>query len=86
MVIRMETNTAAITAATNRNILLGIIEKGSTKNAVARNAGIPTTTFDRKISGHSDFTIRELGTIAAALDLTLGDILPVKLLTRRDAA
>jgi len=82
----MATNyTAEITSATHRNILLGIVDKDTSKNAVARKAGIPTTTFDRKLNGHGDFTLRELGYIAAALGLTLGDILPTELLTK-DAA
>lgn len=85
--IRMETNsTAIVTAATNHNILLGIVKHDTTKNAVARKAGIPMTTFDRKINGRSDFTLRELGAVAEALGLGLADILPVELLSHRDAA
>lgn len=79
----METSTAAITAATNRNILLGIVRQDTSKNAIARKAGIPMTTFDRKIKGIGDFTISELGSIAEALDATLADILPVDMLTAK---
>lgn len=86
IVFRMETTTTAIAAATNQNILLGILNHGTTKNAVARKAGIPTTTFNRKLDGHGDFTLRELGEIASVLDLTLADILPVDLLATRSAA
>jgi len=82
----METNnTAVITTATNQNILLGIVKQNTTKNAVARNSGIPATTFNRKVDGKADFTLRELGAVADALGLTLADILPVKLLAK-DAA
>jgi DNA-binding phage protein len=81
----MENNTIKISAATNRNILLGILEKGSTKNAIAVKAGIPSTTFTRKLNSDGDFTLRELGKIAEALDRQLVDILPSELLTRRAA-
>lgn len=82
----MDTTTTHVTALTNHNILLGIVKQGTTKNAVARAAGIPATTFDRKVNGKSDFTLRELGQVAEALGLTLADILPVNLLTTKAAA
>lgn len=81
----METNDGDITAATNRKILLGIVDADSSRNAVARKAGIPLTTFNRKLDGHGDFTLRELGQIAQALNRQLADILPSEL-TRRRAA
>jgi len=81
----MDTSTTQVTAVTNLNILQGIKRRDTTKNAVARKAGIPATTFDRKINGKADFTLRELGAIAEALHLTLGDILPVELLAARAA-
>lgn len=79
-------NTAVVTAATNHNILLGIVKQGTTKNALASKAGIPKTTFNRKIDGKSDFTIAELGAVAEALGLELIDILPISLLTSKVAA
>jgi hypothetical protein len=82
----MEQDVTAISAATTRNILLGILEKGSTKNAIAVKAGIPTTTFTRKLNSDGDFTLRELGKIAEALDRQLADILPSELLTSRRVA
>ena len=69
------TNTAAISAATNRNILLGILDKGTTKNATAIKAGIAPNTFYRKLNSCGDFTLRELGQIADALDLKLEDMI-----------
>ena len=78
----MENNLAAeVTSATNRNIILGIVDKNSTRNAVARKSGIPTTTFSRKLDGHGSFTILELGSIAEALDCELADILPTDLIS-----
>lgn len=82
----MGINVSAISAATSRNILLGILEKGSTKNATAVKAGIPSTTFTRKLNSSGDFTLAELGQIAEALDLQIADILPTEMLTHRDAA
>lgn len=71
----METNVSAIGAATKQNILLGILDKGTTKNATALKANIASTTFTRKLHNPADFTIRELGQIAEALDLQLEDLL-----------
>jgi len=84
----METNnTAVITKTANHNILLGIVEKSTTRNAVARKAGIPRTSFDRKLDGITDWTIPELGRVAEALDKTLWDIiLPGDLLIKKAAA
>ena len=82
----METSTTQVTTVTNQNILQEIKRRATTKNAVARKAGIPATTFDRKINGVNDFTLNELGAIAAALGITLADILPVQLLAAKVAA
>lgn len=71
----MASNVGAISAVTSRNILLGILEKGITKNATAMKAGIPSTTFARKLNNCGDFTLRELGQIADVLDLKITDML-----------
>ncbi|UUG70002.1 helix-turn-helix DNA binding domain protein [Arthrobacter phage Zucker] len=71
----MGINAAAINAATNRNIMLGILDKGTSKNATAIKAGIAPNTFYRKLNSCGDFTLRELGQIADALDLNLQDML-----------
>lgn len=70
----MESNVSAISAATRRNILLGILDKDTTKNATAIKAGIPSTTFDRKLNNCGLFTVRELAQIANVLDLKLEDM------------
>ncbi|MBT8161048.1 MULTISPECIES: helix-turn-helix domain-containing protein [Arthrobacter] len=82
----MGTNIAEIVSATNRNIALGIVEKNTNRNVLAKASGIPRTTFDRKLDGHADFTLKELGQIAQALGLHLGQILPVQLIKAPDAA
>lgn len=76
----METKATAIIAATNRNILIGIVEKKTNRNAVARKANIPPTSFNRKLDGVTDWTIPELGRVAEALDKALfGEIVPAEL-------
>jgi DNA-binding Xre family transcriptional regulator len=75
----MEPNNNAVVTATNRNILLEILSTGTSKNAVATKAGISTSSFHRKVTGKTDFTLRELGKVAEALEVKLEDII-------RDAA
>lgn len=82
----MEPNNNAVTTAINRNICLGLLETGQSKNAAATKAGIPTSTFHRKLNNTGDFTLRELGKIAEALDRQLADILPSELLVTRRVA
>ena len=82
----MATNYSAVTTATNENIVLGIHRKGTSKNAIATKAGIPISTFTRKLNNTGDFTLRELGQIAEALDLDLADILPGELISAKAAA
>lgn len=62
---------ANVMTATTRNILIEIVRSDTSKNLIARKAGIPLTTFSRKINGHADFTIRELGSVAEALGVPL---------------
>lgn len=82
----MATKIVDVTSATNRNILLGILETGTSKSTVARAAGIKLSTFNRKIKGQArGFTLDEIGDIAVALDKELADILPVQLIMARAA-
>ena len=57
-----------------------ISRHGYTRNQISQLAGIPYTTLTRKLEGHADFTIRELGKIAKTLDLTIGEIIPTEIL------
>jgi hypothetical protein len=70
----METEEAAVSAATSKRIKLGLIDKDLSRNALALKAGIPSTTFTRKLNCPADFTIRELGQVAQALDIKLIDL------------
>jgi len=80
----MATNIAEVISATNRNIRIGIADKNTTRNGLARASGLAPSTFNRKLDGHAEFTLKELGQIADALDLELKDILPQDLIA--DAA
>ena len=76
----METNhNGGITATAKRNIIVSIVDKGLTRNAVAIKAGIPSTTFIRKLDHPEQFTLKDLGSIAQALEIELTELL-------RDAA
>jgi len=44
-----------------------ILRAGRSKASVASDAGIPITTFTRKINGHTEFTFSELLRIADSL-------------------
>ena len=68
-------NTAVISTAIHRNILLGIVQNGTSKNAVARKACIPATTFDRKLKHPEQFTLKDLGGIAQALEIELTELI-----------
>ena len=71
----MEIDEAAVAAATSRNIKLGLLDKNLSRNALAIRAGIPSTTFTRKLNCPADFTLRELGQVAQALELKLLDLI-----------
>jgi len=71
----METNpTVEIHSTTKRNILVRLVDKGLTKNSLATTAGIPSTTFDRKLKHPEQFTLKDLGSIAQALDIELKEL------------
>lgn len=57
-------------------VRLRITESNETQERVAFSAGIPKTTFSRKINGHVDFTTTELFDIARFLRIPPADLLP----------
>jgi len=71
----MGKNIAEITSATNDTILHQITKRRTNRNAVAAKAGVPSSTFNRKVDGHGDWTVKELGQIAEALELKLPEVL-----------
>jgi DNA-binding Xre family transcriptional regulator len=82
----MATNYTAVSTATKRNILLGILDKGTSRTATAAKAGISSSTFHRKLSKPEQFTLEDLGNIAQALEMELTDLLPTGDLASKDAA
>ena len=70
----MEPNNTAVVTAINRNILLEILTRGTSKNAVANKAGISTSSFHRKVTGKTAFTVPELARVAEALEKELAEI------------
>lgn len=66
---------AEITSATNDTILHQIAKQNTNRNALAARAGVPSSTFNRKVDGHGDWTVKELGQIAEALDMELPEVL-----------
>ena len=82
--IYMEKETTEnIIKAVNQQILVEILRGGESKHGVAVKAGIPSTTFNRKIAGNGDFTLRELGDIANVFGLTIQDLLTVNLVKEK---
>jgi len=71
----MATNYTAVSTATKRNILLGILDKGTSRSATAAKAGISSSTFHRKLNNPEQFTLKDLGDIAQALEIELKDLL-----------
>lgn len=71
----MENNTGGISTATKRNILIEIADKGTTKNAVAIKAGIPSSSFARKLEHPEQFTLKDIGNIALALNVPFTELL-----------
>lgn len=69
----MEKNTTAEIAL---KVAAAIGRSAYSQRAVAKEAGIASTTFDRRLRGQSDFYIVELISIARILDLSLEDFLP----------
>jgi len=68
----METTGGAINA-TASTIKRELTNRDLTKNALATKAGIPGTSFDRKLKHPEQFTLKDLGSIAQALDIELKD-------------
>jgi hypothetical protein len=69
----METNEGAISAAA-RKIKLEIVDQNINRHALATKAGIPPTSFTRKLDHPEQFTLKDLGSIAQALEIQLADL------------
>lgn len=63
-------------------VAASILRSGRTKSSVAAAAGIPATTFNRKINGHVEFTFGELLRLAEILDVAPSALAPVAFIAR----
>lgn len=81
----MDTNpNASITAATAELTQRAIKESGHSLAEVSRRTLIPYVTLHRKVNGIKEFSVRELVTIAIAIDKPFNSLLPADL--TKDAA
>lgn len=53
-----------------------ILRSGRSKASVARAVGIPMTTFNRKLDGHTEFTFSDLARIALELGVRPSSFTP----------
>lgn len=72
-VIRMDHTTTQEVAD---KVAACILRAGVSKASVASAAGIPSTTFGRKINGHVEFTFSELLRIAEAVGVAPSTLAP----------
>jgi hypothetical protein len=56
-------------------------ETSTTRNGLSKAIGTPRTTLNRKLDGHTQFTILELVAISNHTNKPLGDFLPIPDLT-----
>lgn len=57
-------------------VAASILRSGRSKSSVAAAAGIPITTFNRKLDGHSEFTFGEVLRVARALGVAPSSLAP----------
>lgn len=60
-------------------------DKKRSNKSIAEGAGIPVTTFDRKLNRNGDFTLTEISGIADALGVNPWDLLPTSLIAGKAA-
>lgn len=63
-------------------VAASILRSGRSKSSVATAAGIPATTFNRKINGHVEFTFSELMRLADVLDIAPSTFTPTAFAAR----
>ena len=81
-VIHMDHTTAKEVAD---KVAASILRSGRSKASVATQAGIPATTFGRKINGHVEFTLSELMRIAETLEVAPSALIPAAFYARAAA-
>lgn len=80
--VHMDTNTNRMATAVAAAIGLSNMSIA----AVSASAGIPRTTLNNRLSGRTDFTVREIALISQALNTTPDRIIPSEILTGKAAA
>ena len=65
-----------ITQEVAGKVAAAILESGISKRSVSEAAGIPATTFGRKIKGHVEFTFSELIRIAEVIGVKPSEFTP----------
>lgn len=68
----MDTNATTVAA----RIIAAMKAADRSRTWTATKAGIPATTFARKLDHNGDFTVSEVFNIATALELAPADLLP----------
>lgn len=66
-------------------VAASIFRSGRSKASVATDAGIPQTTFGRKINGHVEFNFSELMRIAEVLGVPPSTFTPTAFRSPREA-
>jgi predicted transcriptional regulator len=66
---------AGLSASLIRNIEHARREKNLSKNELAIRAGIPKSTFYRNLPRPEDFSVKETGRIAEALEVSIIDLI-----------
>jgi len=61
-------------AVAARNIKIAIVDMGTSQHALAVKAGFAPTTFGRRLARPEQFTVEELGEVAAALSISFPDL------------
>jgi len=77
---RMDTPT--LTLEITARVTEAMERSGQSKNGLAKAIGTPRTTFNRKLAGHTQFTMLELFAISKQTNTPIGDFLPSPDLSR----
>jgi hypothetical protein len=77
--LRMDTPT--LTREIAARVTEAMRDTATTRNGLANAIGTPRTTLNRKLEGHTQFTILELVAISKHTNKPLGDFLPIPDLT-----
>jgi lambda repressor-like predicted transcriptional regulator len=66
-----------ITTATAEAVSKAMVDAGESLSSLSEKAGLAYTTLQNKTKGTRPFTVKELGSIAEALDISVFDLIAV---------